>query len=100
MRGAEYRDLSENNRLRTVPIHANRGVVRDRAGAVLTRNDPAFNLRLYRDDVTDAAADLAGVGLGLLEHVQRNRRLAVDAGPVFLVRLFVRDARHVLQTDR
>jgi len=53
IRGNYYRNLSETNRLRSLPIHAIRGVISDRNGRVLTENEPAFNLLLYRREVKD-----------------------------------------------
>jgi penicillin-binding protein 2 len=48
VRGAYYYQLSENNRLRSVPVTAPRGVVYDRAGRVLAENQPSYSLNLYR----------------------------------------------------
>jgi penicillin-binding protein 2 len=56
LRGDYYLGLSENNRYRSLPIHAVRGIVLDRQGRVLTENDPAFNLLLYRREVRDMEA--------------------------------------------
>ncbi len=43
--GSYYRSLAENNRIRQNTIHAPRGSILDRTGAVLVRNVPAFRLR-------------------------------------------------------
>ncbi len=49
--GAFYRDLSENNRLRTVPIPAERGLIFDRDGNLLVNSLPAFNLYVVPVDM-------------------------------------------------
>ncbi len=48
-----YRELAERNQVRTVPLMAPRGPVLDRDGRVLVENINAFNLFLYREEVTD-----------------------------------------------
>ena len=48
--GAEFRNRSENNRLRTVYIPAARGLIYDRNGDVLVRNRPSFNVELVIED--------------------------------------------------
>lgn len=42
VRGDYYRDLSDSNRIRTIPVHAPRGVVLDRNGNPLVYNIPGF----------------------------------------------------------
>jgi penicillin-binding protein 2 len=50
-KGEEYRRLAESNRLRIVPIPAERGVVYDRDGALLARNIPDFTLTVTPTDL-------------------------------------------------
>src|SRR3989338_4736145 len=47
-----YRGLSEQNRIRLVPLEAPRGRVFDRAGRLLATNRPSFNLMATPEDVT------------------------------------------------
>lgn len=47
-----YRNLSENNRIRLIPLEAPRGRVFDRAGRILATNRPSFNLVATPEDVT------------------------------------------------
>lgn len=67
VRGAHYRERSENNRLRAVFIPPLRGTIRDRNGAVLVKNRPAFNVELVLEDCPDREgtivrlAELVGV---------------------------------------
>jgi penicillin-binding protein 2 len=46
LRGKYYRELAENNRLRTVPIPAPRGPLFDRYGRILAENRSSFNVVL------------------------------------------------------
>lgn len=54
----DYRALSENNRLRFLPVPASRGALMDRNGTVLVRNRPSFNLSLIPQEITDVEAML------------------------------------------
>jgi len=49
----DYRNMSENNRLRFVPVAASRGAVMDRNGTVLVSNQPSFSLAVVPQEVTD-----------------------------------------------
>lgn len=42
IQGSYYRNLSDNNRTRTITIHAPRGIIFDRSGEPLTYNIPGF----------------------------------------------------------
>lgn len=49
--GAYYRDLSENNRTRTIRTVAPRGNIYDLENRILVHNRPAFNVSLMLEDV-------------------------------------------------
>jgi penicillin-binding protein 2 len=49
----DYRSMSENNRLRFVPVAASRGAIMDRAGMVLVSNRPSFSLAVVPQEVKD-----------------------------------------------
>jgi penicillin-binding protein 2 len=49
--GAHYRGLAEGNRIRIVPIEADRGIIRDRDGRLLVRNIPDFILTVTPADL-------------------------------------------------
>jgi len=53
LRGTYFRDLSENNRTRTVRTLAPRGNIFDREGRTLVRNRPAFDIGLILEDVEE-----------------------------------------------
>lgn len=49
-KGDHFRDLSENNRLKTVFIPPPRGLIKDRNGKLLVKNRPALNIEFIRAD--------------------------------------------------
>ena len=49
----DYRSMSENNRLRFVPVAASRGVIMDRNGKVLVSNRPSFSLAVVPQEIRD-----------------------------------------------
>lgn len=53
--GKKYRNLSDANRTKTIPIHAPRGIIFDRQGTPLVFNVPGF--REVADDVSAVGAD-------------------------------------------
>lgn len=59
VRGEYFRQLSENNRIRTVFVSAPRGRVLDRNGEVLAKNRPAFNIELVTEDCPDVKGTVA-----------------------------------------
>ncbi|MFH0808969.1 MAG: penicillin-binding protein 2 [Pseudomonadota bacterium] len=76
--GGEYRQLSENNRVRMRDVQPCRGLVYDRNGVLLVDNRPCFQLCLVPEeagDVQAVARRLAAVGGVPLEQIQ----LALEA---------------------
>ena len=51
--GPYYRDLSENNRTRSVILEPARGLIYDRHGVLLANNVPSFSLYVTMEDVKD-----------------------------------------------
>jgi penicillin-binding protein 2 len=63
-----YSALSQENRVRTDPIPAARGLILDRYGEVIASNQPTFQLELIPDEVPDLSGSLKRlVRLGLLQ---------------------------------
>lgn len=54
--GPYYRDLSENNRTRSVLLEPARGLIYDRHGVLLANNVPSFTLYVTLEDVKDREA--------------------------------------------
>lgn len=53
IRSEEYRAMSENNRLRFLPVAALRGALLDRNGTVMVNNRPSFSLSIIPQEVKD-----------------------------------------------
>ncbi len=53
-----YREMAENNHLRTLPLRAPRGVVFDRNGRVLVENRYALNISMVREQSHDLDASI------------------------------------------
>lgn len=51
IKGAEYRRMSENNRIRLLETPADRGMLLDRKGRVLAHNRPSFQALLVPEDL-------------------------------------------------
>ena len=66
VQGDHFRRLAENNRMRTVPLEAPRGLIFDRGGRLLVENVPSYNLLFDRSRSRDRRADLAWAA-GVLE---------------------------------
>lgn len=68
VQGDYFRELSENNRLRTLYIPPPRGTIFDRNGVELVKNRPSYNIELLSEDCPDPdatlrdLADVVGVG--------------------------------------
>jgi penicillin-binding protein 2 len=56
IRGHEYAERAERNRIRTIQVVAPRGTICDRAGRPLVENRPSFNIVLYREEIKDLDA--------------------------------------------
>jgi len=91
---AKYREMAENNHLRTIPLLAPRGVLFDRNGRVLVENRYSFNISIVREqvrDLDDSIHLLAGVTgedeAAILEIVRRRRR-----EPIFRPIVVIEDA--------
>lgn len=75
--GAYYRDLSENNRTRTVILEPARGLIYDRRGVLLANNVPSFGLYVTLEDVKDRRALIDGlVNLIGLDEAALKKKLA------------------------
>jgi penicillin-binding protein 2 len=56
IKGEDFRNLSENNRIRIQDIPAPRGILYDREGIPLVDSFPAFDVSLYRQDLRNPEA--------------------------------------------
>jgi penicillin-binding protein 2 len=84
--GVYYRDLSENNRTRTVLLEPARGLIYDRNGVLLANNVPSFTLYVTLEDVKDRAELAARLSVLIgLEPEMIEKKLSVK-GPKLLPR--------------
>ena len=58
---AHFATLSEDNRVKIVPIPPTRGLIYDRNGVVLAQNQPSFSLEVVPEAVKDMDATLRGL---------------------------------------
>lgn len=65
-----YTTLSEDNRVRLQPVPPTRGLILDRNGEVLARNEPTFSLQLVPEQIADLDHTLEELG-GLVEFDER-----------------------------
>jgi len=64
--GAHYRALAEQNRVVRVPVPADRGVVYDRTGMLLARNEPGFAVTIIPVDLPRGREDELASRLAVL----------------------------------
>lgn len=102
----DYHAMSENNRLRFVPIAASRGAIMDRNGKVLVSNRPSFSLAVVPQEVTDKEALLTTLAnlLGLdradmAERWEKNRGRA-KYYPIVLASNISRDHVEIVEENR
>ena len=102
----DYRDLSENNRLRFVPVAASRGAILDRTGHVLVRNKPSFSLAVVPQEVKDRELLLDRlsrlIGLDRAEMAERWQKAAGRAKfyPIVLASNISRTQVEIIEENR
>lgn len=88
--GSRYRELAEQNRVVRVPVSADRGVIYDRTGRLLARNDPGFavsvlpvDLPLSREtEIASRLAPLVGRGSDAIQREIADQRARNPFEPV------------------
>lgn len=102
----DYRSMSENNRLRFVPVAASRGAIMDRSGKVLVSNRPSFSLAVVPQEVTDRDGLLDRLarllGLDRAELAERWNKVKGRAKyyPVVLASNISRDQVEIIEENR
>jgi penicillin-binding protein 2 len=66
VKGTDFRNLSENNRIRIQEVPAPRGILYDRDGNPLVDSFPAFDVSLFRQDIRNPAALIPPLSRALL----------------------------------
>ena len=80
-----FTDLAERNRVRSIPIIAQRGAMLDRDGRVLVDSYPSFSILLLRDDPKSLEKSLPQIeeGLGISKEDLHQQLEAARAEPKF-----------------
>jgi penicillin-binding protein 2 len=102
----DYQAMSENNRLRFVPMAASRGAIMDRTGTVLVSNRPSFSLAVIPQEVTDKEALLTLLsnllGLDRKEMAERwgKNKGRANYYPIVLASNITRDHVEIVEENR
>lgn len=72
-----FRELSESNALRSVPITAKRGLLLDRNGKILVDNMPAYSLMLMRPDLLELEKTRPGHREELLQFITTTTQIPI-----------------------
>ena len=106
LRADNYQALSENNRLRFVPVAASRGTIMDRTGKVLVSNRPSFSLAVIPQEVKDKEGLLTSLsnllGLDRTEMADRweKSRGRAKYYPIVLASNLSRDHVEIVEENR
>lgn len=106
LKADDYYAMSENNRLRFVPVAASRGDILDRTGAVLVSNRPSFSLAVVPQEVTDKENLLTLLsGLLGLDRADMAERWEKNKGraryyPIVLASNITRDHVEIVEENR
>lgn len=102
----DYRNMSENNRLRFVPVAASRGTIMDRNGKVMVSNRPSFSLAVIPQEVKDRELLLDQLsqllGLDRAELAERWEKAKGRAKyyPIVLASNITRDQVEIIEENR
>jgi len=102
----DYRSMSENNRLRFVPVAASRGAIMDRSGTVLVSNRPSFSLAVVpqevkdKDGLFDRLSRLLGLDRAELEERWKKVTGRAKYYPVVLASNITRDQVEIIEENR
>jgi len=106
LRSDDYREMSENNRLRFVPVAASRGAILDRSGKVLVSNRPSFSLAVVPQEVLDKESLLTQLSTLLgLDRAEMDERWQKSKGrakyyPIVLASNITRDQVEIVEENR
>lgn len=104
--GDDYRSMSENNRLRFLPVAASRGAILDRNGKVLVSNRPSFSLAVIpqevkkKDELLNLLSSLLGLDRAELAERWEKVRGRAKYYPVVLASNITRDQVEIIEENR
>ncbi len=70
--GDKYREISDNKRVKQIPITAARGEIRDRYGRLLAGNRPSFTVQIVKDEISKNRNEVALKLIKILEEEGEN----------------------------
>ncbi len=79
--GDEYREISDNKRVKQIPITAARGEIRDRYGRLLAGNKPSFIVQIVKDEIDKNRNEVA---LKLIKILEEEGEDYLDEFPIKL----------------
>ncbi len=106
IQGHKLAEMSENNRLRFVPVAASRGTILDRNGKVLVSNMPSFSVAVVPQDVKDRPALVAeltrvlGITPGEIDTKWEKFRWRAKYYPIVIASSITRDQLEYLEENR
>ncbi|GFE61386.1 penicillin-binding protein 2 [Geobacter sp. AOG2] len=101
----DYRNMSENNRLRFVPVAASRGAIMDRNGTLLVSNQPSFSLAVVpqeitdKEDLLDRLAKLLGLGRAEMNERWEKGKGRAKYYPIILASNISRDQVEIVEEN-
>ncbi|MFT9495093.1 penicillin-binding transpeptidase domain-containing protein [Anaerosolibacter sp.] len=78
--GEKYKELSDNIRIKKIPISAPRGELRDRYGRLLAGNQPSFTVQIMKNELIDS--EINTIAVKLLNILKVNGDKHVDNFPI------------------
>lgn len=106
VKAEDYQNLSENNRLRLVPVAASRGTILDRNGEILVDNRPSYSVAVIPQEVADKdrlitrLADLLGMDEADLFEKWDKGKGRSRYQPIILASNITRDQMEILEEHR
>ena len=88
---AKFQEMADNNRMRTLPLRAPRGIIFDRHGRVVVENRSAFNISILRehsrnlDRTIRKLADVAGVSADEIREIVARHRHEPSYRPIVVI---------------
>lgn len=106
VKAEDYQNLSENNRLRLVPVAASRGTILDRNDEILVDNRPSYSVAVIPQEVADkdslitGLADLLGMDEADLSEKWDKGKRRSSYQPIILASNITRDQMEILEEHR
>lgn len=85
----EYKKISDNNRVRTLRVKADRGFIYDRNSVLLAKNVPSYNLYIVKEDAEDVEELLNNLSVFIeidIPQIQKRLKKAYFYEPVLVYR--------------